>query len=127
MSWQQYVDQMLVATGHIDKAAIFSAAGDSVWAATPGFTVKPEEVKALIKAYTNPSDVQSKGCFISGDKYMVVKADERSIYGKKEKHGIVCVKSNQAVLIAHYPEGVQAGQANTTVEKLADYLIGVGY
>lgn len=37
------------------------------------------------------------------------------------------VKTKQALLIGHYPENVQPGQAATTVEKLADYLIGVGY
>ena len=31
----------LVGTGHIDKAAIISAAGDSTWAASSGFTVMP--------------------------------------------------------------------------------------
>lgn len=30
----------LVGSGHVDKAAIVSAAGDSVWAATAGFTVR---------------------------------------------------------------------------------------
>ncbi|CAP70402.1 uncharacterized protein PODANS_3_4810, partial [Podospora anserina S mat+] len=40
MSWQAYVDSSLVGSGHIDKAAIVSAAGDSTWAANPGFTVR---------------------------------------------------------------------------------------
>jgi profilin len=39
----------------------------------------------------------------------------------------VCVKTKQAVLIAHYAETVQPGEAATIVEKLADYLISVGY
>ena len=43
------------------------------------------------------------------------------------REGIVIVKTKQALLIGHYPENVQPGQAATTVEKLADYLIGVGY
>jgi hypothetical protein len=29
----------LVGSGHLDKAAIFSAAGDSTWASSAGFTV----------------------------------------------------------------------------------------
>lgn len=43
------------------------------------------------------------------------------------KEGIVIVKTKQALLIAHYPENVQPGQCVTTVEKLGDYLTGVGY
>ena len=40
---------------------------------------------------------------------------------------MVIVKTVQALLVAHYPESVQPGQAVTVVEKLGDYLIGVGY
>jgi profilin len=43
------------------------------------------------------------------------------------KTGIIIVKTTQAMLIAHYPEGVQAPQAVTTVETLGDYLVGLGY
>lgn len=43
------------------------------------------------------------------------------------KEGVVIVKTVQALLVAHYPESVQPGQAVTVVEKLGDYLIGVGY
>lgn len=81
-------------------------------------------------------------------KYFCIKADERSIYGKKVgvphpprsssrvlttssihqgKEGIVTVKTKQAILVAHYPDVVQPGEAAKTVEQLADYLLGVGY
>lgn len=49
------------------------------------------------------------------------------IHRPQGKEGLVIVKTKQALLIGHYPENVQPGQAATTVEKLADYLIGVGY
>ncbi|MCJ1415770.1 profilin, required for normal timing of actin polymerization in response to thermal stress [Xylographa parallela] len=130
MSWQAYVDTSLVGTGNIDKAAIFSAAGDSKWAASAGFNVKPEELKEIVTAYKDTSDVkkvQSTGLHVAGDKYVVIKADDRSLYGKKGKTGILIVKTTQAILISHYPETVQPGAAATTVEQLADYLIGVGY
>ena len=77
---------------------------------------------------------------------MTIKADEKSVYGKKVryidsrthccnlelivlqgKEGIVIVKTKQAILVAHYPETVQTGQATNTVEQLGDYLIKVGY
>jgi profilin len=45
----------------------------------------------------------------------------------QNKEGIVCVKTKQAILVAHYPETVQPGEAAKIVEALADYLIGVGY
>lgn len=43
------------------------------------------------------------------------------------REGVIIVKTNQAILVAHYPESVQPGPAATVVEQLGDYLIGVGY
>lgn len=37
------------------------------------------------------------------------------------------VKTNQAVLVTEYAAPVQAGEATTVVEKLADYLKSVNY
>lgn len=37
------------------------------------------------------------------------------------------MKTQQAILVTHYPESVQPGTATNTVEQLGDYLIGVGY
>ncbi|RMZ13061.1 hypothetical protein D0860_02726 [Hortaea werneckii] len=100
MSWQ--------GTGNLDKAAIFNNEGNSVWAATQGFTVSPQEMQEVVTAYKDPGtdgvkQVQSTGLHIAGDRFVVLKADERSIYGKKP------------------------GAAANTVEQLADYLIKVGY
>ncbi|KAK4620151.1 Profilin [Fulvia fulva] len=130
MSWQAYVDQSLVGTGNVDKAAIFSAAGDSVWATSPSFQISPAEMTSITTAYKDTADVkqvQSTGLHIAGEKYVVLKADDRSIYGKKGREGVVIVKTQQAILVAHYPESVQPGSAANTVEQLGDYLIKVGY
>ncbi|KAF2210177.1 hypothetical protein CERZMDRAFT_45646, partial [Cercospora zeae-maydis SCOH1-5] len=123
----------LVATGNVDRAAIFNSEGNSVWATSAGFTVKPEEMQAVVAAYKDKGDesgvkkVQSEGLHIAGDRYVVIKADDRSIYGKKGREGVVLVKTTQAILITHYPETVQPGSAANTVEQLGDYLIKVGY
>ncbi|OQO01328.1 hypothetical protein B0A48_12883 [Cryoendolithus antarcticus] len=132
MSWQAYVDQSLVGTTNLDKAAIFNSEGNSVWATTPGFTVSPQEMAAVVAAYKDPGTdgvkkVQSEGLYIGGERFVVIKADERSVYGKKGREGVVIVKTTQALLVTHYPEAVQPGVAANTVEQLADYLIGVGY
>ncbi|KAI9760132.1 MAG: hypothetical protein M4579_001852 [Chaenotheca gracillima] len=133
MSWQAYVDTSLVATGNLDKAAIFNSEGTSVWAASPGFNVAPAEIKEIITAYKDKGDasglkqVQTTGLHVAGERFIVLKADERSLYGRKGKEGIVIVKTNQAILVTHYGETVQPGVAANTVEQLADYLINVGY
>jgi hypothetical protein len=43
------------------------------------------------------------------------------------RDGIVIVKTKQAILIGHYVDPMIAGNAATTVEQLADYLIKTGY
>ena len=40
---------------------------------------------------------------------------------------MVIVKTTQAILVAHYPETTQPGTAANIVERLADYLIEMGY
>ncbi|KAL8657807.1 MAG: hypothetical protein Q9226_001536 [Calogaya cf. arnoldii] len=130
MSWQAYVDQSLVGTGNIDKAAIFNSEGNSVWASSSGFTVSPTEMQAVVASFADKQDVkkvQTEGFHIATEKFFTIKSDDRSLYGKKGKEGVVIVKTKQAILVAHYPESVQPGSAATTVEQLGDYLIKVGY
>lgn len=126
MSWNAYTDS-LKSTGKIDKAALYSAAGDSLWAESGGFQIAPQEIQSIAGAYADPLNLQAHGLHIEGQKYFLLKADERSVYGKLDDTGIVAVKTKQAIVIAHYPSGVQPQEATAVVEKLADYLIGVGY
>jgi len=127
MSWQAYVDTSLVGTGDVDKAAIFNTEGNSVWASSPNFHISPTEMAEVVACYKDNAKAFSSGFHIGGTKYLTIKADERSLYGKQGKVGIIIVRTKQAMLIAHHPETVQAGVAANTVEKLGDYLIGVGY
>lgn len=127
MSWQAYVDSTLVGSGTIDKAAIFSIAGDSVWAHSKGFEVDATELKEIVAAYKDPSKVQAEGLYVAGQRHVFLKHDGRSLYVKQGKEGIIIVQTKQALLIGHYPATVQPGAATTTVEQLADYLIGSGY
>ncbi|RYP81255.1 hypothetical protein DL769_002085 [Monosporascus sp. CRB-8-3] len=131
MSWQAYVDSSLVGSGHIDKAAIISAAGDSTWAASSGFTVQPAEMKNLVNILNATGDAvdkaHSEGVHVNGERFVVTKIEERSMYCRQGRTGIVVVKTKQAILVGHYGENVQAGNAAQTVEALADYLIKVGY
>ncbi|KAK0637347.1 profilin [Bombardia bombarda] len=133
MSWQAYVDSSLVGSGHIDKAAIISAAGDSTWAASPGFTVSPAELKTIVAILAEGGKgpavdkALGEGVYVTGERYIAFNIEDRHIYVRKGKTGIVIVKTTQAILIGHYGENVLAGNATTTVETLADYLIKSGY
>lgn len=126
MSWQAYTDN-LVATGKIDKAALYSRAGDSLWAQSNGFQLDPNEIVEIARGFDDASNLQSHGLHVLKQKYFLLRADDRSIYGKHEAEGVIAVRTKQAILVAHYPAGVVAGEATTVVEKLADYLISVQY
>ena len=73
----------LVGTGDVDKAAIFNSEGNSVWATTPGFTVSPHEMGEIIACYKDSGKAFGSGFHIAGTKYMTIKADDRSLYGKQ--------------------------------------------
>ncbi|ELR13784.1 profilin [Acanthamoeba castellanii str. Neff] len=75
----------------------------------------------------SPDAVRANGLNLAGVKYLCIKADDRSVYAKKNATGVCCVKTSKAVLIALYDEKVQPGQCANVVEKLADYLIAQGY
>ncbi|ATY65172.1 putative profilin [Cordyceps militaris] len=131
MSWQAYIDTSLVGTGHIDKGAILSAAGDSVWAASADLQLKPEEMKAISAIVGGDSAAKDKafaeGLFIGGVRYVMARAEDRSIYARSGRDGVAVAKTKQAIVVGHHGEAQIAGNASSTVEGLADYLIGQGY
>ncbi|KAI3640767.1 hypothetical protein MIR68_001645 [Amoeboaphelidium protococcarum] len=122
MSWQAYVDQNLVGTQKVTKAAIHGLDG-TPWATSAGFSVKPDEVKNIVKAFSDASGIRASGLHVAGEKYIAIKTDDRSVYGKKGACGVCCVKTKQAVLIGVYDDKIQPGEAAKIVEALADYLI----
>ncbi|KAJ8132983.1 hypothetical protein O1611_g645 [Lasiodiplodia mahajangana] len=127
----------LVGSGHIDQAAIVSAAGDSVWATSPGFNTQPAELKNIVTilaaAENEKGDqsavatAQAEGIHVAGERYVVARIDGRSIYARKGRTGICIAKTKQAFILAHHGETQVAGNASSTTEALADYLIKVGY
>lgn len=126
MSWQAYVDNLL-GSGKIDRAALYSRAGDSLWAASSGFAPSGDEIIRVARGFDDPAGLQEHGLGIQGEKYFLLKSDDRSIYGKKGDDGILAVRTKQGLLLAHYSAPVLAGEAVKVVEDMADYLISVNY
>lgn len=67
MSWQAYVDNNLVGSGALVKAAIHGHDG-GCWATSAGFTVAPAEATALLAAFKDPSAIRASGLKIGGTK-----------------------------------------------------------
>ncbi|KAF8603608.1 profilin [Ceratobasidium sp. AG-I] len=126
MSWQAYVDNNLVGSGKVHRAAILGQQG-GVWATSPGFTLSAEEQKACIALLNSPEQAQASGVKLCGNKYFALQVDARKFYGKKAADGCVIVKTKQAILVTAHSAPIQLAESATVVETLADYLISVNY
>ncbi|KAG6898898.1 hypothetical protein C0993_003000 [Termitomyces sp. T159_Od127] len=126
MSWQNYVDEQLIGSGKVTRAAIVGLQR-GIWASSSGYTLSADDETALINAVNSPSSALSNGLRLRGQKFFIVQTNDRSLYGKKQADGIVVVKTTQAILVAEYDQPLQAAETTPVVEKLADYLISVGY
>ncbi|BGP57670.1 profilin, required for normal timing of actin polymerization in response to thermal stress [Rhodotorula sphaerocarpa] len=131
MSWQAYVDTNLVGTGKISRAAILGQQG-GVWASSAGYTLSTEEQANLCKIHNDPAAAQANGIHAAGQKFLCIRADDRSVYGKKQARtslppleeiagaltadGIIVVKTKQAILVAEYGHPTQPGEATKITE-----------
>jgi len=131
MSWQTYIDTTLVGSNTVDKAAIFDATGRSVWATSPGFAPKPEEMATIVSIVSGDKkavdEAHGNGFHVEGKRFVLVKAEGNSLYGRLEKEGMIIVKTKQTLLVAHQPKESTLQQAANAVEGLAVYLDGVGF
>ncbi|KAL1850839.1 profilin, required for normal timing of actin polymerization in response to thermal stress [Paecilomyces lecythidis] len=118
MSWQ-------------DKGAVIGASGDSVWASSADFQLKPEEMKVLSAILSGDAAAKDKafadGLYIAGNQFVMARAEDRSIYGRSGRAGVAIAKTKQTIVVGQHGETQVAGNASSTVEGLADYLIGQGY
>ncbi|KAB8210879.1 Profilin/allergen [Aspergillus parasiticus] len=120
--WQAYVDSSLMGSQQFDKAAILSYNFSGVEAQSPGFSISPEELQGLASLYADSASAMTSGIKVGGEKFVAIRADDRSLYGKKGKEGIIVVKAKSCVMIAHHAENVQTTNAATVVENLVDYI-----
>ena len=68
MSWQSYVDDQLLATKVVTKAAIAGHDG-AVWAASQGFSLSAEEIKALLTNFEKSEVFAQNGVNVAGNRY----------------------------------------------------------
>lgn len=126
MSWQDYVDNQLIASQCVSKACIAGHDG-GVWAKSDGFEVMKEEIAKLVQGFDKQDILTSGGVHLAGQRYIYLSGTDRVIRAKLGKVGVHCMKTGQAVIISTYEEPVQPQQAASIVEKLGDYLTSCGY
>ncbi|KAJ5272886.1 hypothetical protein N7478_008011 [Penicillium angulare] len=120
--WQGYVDSSLMGSGQFDKAGILAADFSGLEAQSPGFQLSQEDINSLAAAFTSDATAFANGFSIGGEKFVTIRADARSLYGKKGKEGAIVVRASACTMIAHHGENVQTTNAATVVEKLVDYI-----
>jgi len=126
MSWQDYVDQQLLASRCVTKACIAGHDGN-VWAKSEGFEVAKEELAKLVQGFEKQDTLASTGVTLAGNRYIYLSGTERVVRCKLGKVGVHCMKTTQAVVVALYEDPIQPQQAASVVEKLGDYLMNHGY
>merc|ERR1711991_1310675 len=93
----------------------------------PALPSPPLRARPSVLGFANSQPLAASGVKVAGVKYMFLRCDGRTILGKKGTSGVHCVKTGKAVLVVVYDQPITAGQCSVVVEKLADYLIGVGF
>jgi len=126
MSWQHYVDKQLMGTGLITKAVISGHDG-TIWAKSSNIEPSREELAKLSSSLPDYSPLQMSGVQLGGEKFIFLSGTDKVIRCKKQKQGMHCMKTLQAMLVAVYEEPVQSPQVAAVVEGLGDYLISQSY
>jgi profilin len=125
MSWQAYVDDQMMAK-RLEKAAIAGFDGN-IWAKSENFNLTAVEVKKIVENYENASVFASSGISLEGAKYIYLSGNEDVLRAKLGKGGVHIYKTNQAVLLGVYADGMQPSEAATVTETLGNYLKTFGY
>ncbi|GJE98237.1 profilin [Phanerochaete sordida] len=126
MSWQVYVDQNLVGTGQVARAAILGQQG-GIWARSAGFSLSADEQKAILTVHSNLDYTRVRGITLNGKKYDTVQIDKSSFLGKAGDNGCIIIRTKQAIIVALSIVPVHLVQAQAVVQDLADYLVSQGY
>jgi len=126
MSWQDYVDKQLLASGFVNHAAIIGTDG-SLWAKSAAFNVTPSELTTFATNYSSPEFFQANGLTLAGIRFIFLSGTDRVLRAKKNKSGLHCMKTEKAIVVSIYEEPTTPQQAANVVEKLGEYLMGHGY
>ncbi len=135
MSWDSYIDNLIAQTKdtagreHVDKACIIGLDGGAGWTTTgPANALKlsPLEGGKIAKCFKSKdfTPFQVDGVYAEGVRYQYLRElDGKIVYAKKKGSGYLSLQTSKtAVVVAHCPEGSQAGNANKGVAVIADYL-----
>lgn len=130
MSWKTYVDKEICEYVKAKQAIIASLADGSVWAKkeNPDEVVTEQELKVIADTMkANPSSFLEHGVYLASQKFICLHADNNLIRGRKGSSALSIVATKSCLLVVTTEDGFPAGNLNTVVERLGDYLIAHDY
>nr|XP_036229889.1 profilin isoform X1 [Bactrocera oleae]XP_036229890.1 profilin isoform X1 [Bactrocera oleae]XP_036229891.1 profilin isoform X1 [Bactrocera oleae] len=96
MSWQDYVDNQLLASHCVTKACIAGHDGN-IWAQSKGFEVTKEELAKLIAGFDQQDLLTSNGVTLAGQRYIYLSGTDRVVRAKLGRSGVHCMKTTQGL------------------------------
>ncbi|NXU49978.1 PROF4 protein, partial [Turnix velox] len=116
---QALLNDYLIATAHVENAAIIDIKERKVCASTFGFNVPSENASNLVSAFCKKLlQVRRKGLCFKEKHHKCVRADEHSIYLQNAEGGLIAVKTKTFILVATYRVGMYPSVCVEAVEKL---------
>ena len=88
-----------------------------------------DQIIKLVAGITDDSTpLKKSGIKVANQSFILLRHEpSRSVYGRRGADSGVCiVKTNKCLLIGVYSAGVQPGNCNAVMERLADYLVEHG-
>lgn len=130
--WDAYV-ATLTDSGVVHFAAIYNLSGGDILATSGGAyaATTPDEISHILGALKDPSIALTSGVTIAREKFIALKAVPAIIYFKKGGAGGCIVQTLHVAVLGIYGavDGRSSNPAdcNAAVEKVADFLKGIGY
>ncbi|XP_033738091.1 profilin-2-like isoform X1 [Pecten maximus] len=127
-SWREYVANVFLESGHVNRAAIVGQDGRR-WAASPAFDVTASEVQAILDGFVDSSAIRALGISLSNKRYTCTRQDSTVMVGRDSATGFGCViyRCKLCLIIGVYEESGHPGGCYSMLVKVGDYLKDQGY
>jgi hypothetical protein len=80
------------------------------------------DVETLIDSFANTNVTRDRGIYFDQTSYSCVRSDDKSIYAKDDKKGIILVQTGKYVLFGAYKENMYPSVCIEALEKLGKLL-----
>jgi len=123
--WKPYLDLVMKGDG-VKDGGIFGQDG-APWSVSPGFSVTPPQVKAIVEGIKDNAKLQASGVTVGSNKFMFLRPlSDSSIIAKKGPTSLMAILSKKAIIIVTTKDG--ANPANiTSHDFVAQDLIKKGF